>query len=104
MVKLEPPATKMSVLQQQQEALHAFENVLVSIGNVLESLVLSQKHQIQLGVKVTPDLLQLVKRYHQRWNDLKQKIEVRHASINRAMVKYDPAKLGIAGTLILCVT
>ena len=58
---------------------------------------MSQKRQLQLSVKVSPDLIQLVKRFHQRWNDLKQKVEGRHSAIDKAMVKYDPVNLGVAG-------
>ena len=58
---------------------------------------MSQKRQLQLSVKVSPDLIQLVKRFHQRWNDLKQKVEGRHSTIDKAMVKYDPVNLGVAG-------
>ena len=58
---------------------------------------MSQKHQIQLSVKVSPELIQLVKRFHQRWNDLKQKVEGRHSAIDKALVKYDPVNLGVAG-------
>ena len=58
---------------------------------------MSQKRQIQLSVKVSPDLIQLVKRFHQRWNELKQKVEGRHSAIDKAMVKYDPVNLGVAG-------
>jgi hypothetical protein len=61
---------------------------------------MSQKRQLQLSVKVSPDLIQLVKRFHQRWNELKQKVEGRHSAINKAMVKYDPVNLGVAGTYI----
>ena len=58
---------------------------------------MSQKHQLQLGVKVSPDLIQLVRRFHQRWNELKQKVEGRHSAIDKALVKYDPVNLGVAG-------
>ena len=77
--------------------LQQFENALLIIGDILEALVMSQKHQLQLSVKVSPELIQLVKRFHQRWNELKQKVEGRHSAIDRAMVKYDPVNLGVAG-------
>ena len=78
--------------------LQQFENALLAIGDILEALVMSQKRQLQLSVKVSPDLIQLVKRFHQRWNELKQKVESRHSAIDKAMVKYDPVNLGVAGT------
>lgn len=58
---------------------------------------MSQKRQLQRSVKVSPDLIQLVKRFHQRWNELKQKVEGRHSAINKARVKYNPVNLGMAG-------
>ena len=79
------------------ETFQQFENALLAIGDILEALVMSQKRQLQLSVKVSPDLIQLVKRFHQRWNELKQKVEGRHSAIDKAMVKYDPVNLGVAG-------
>ena len=73
-----------------------FESHLVSLGDILEAIVTSQKRQLQMGVKVLPDLLQLVLRFHQRWNELKQVITTRHSTIERAMVKYNPENMGIA--------
>ena len=53
-------------------------------------------------MKVSSDLIQLVKRFHQRWNDLKQKVEGRHSAIDKALVKYDPVNLGVAGRSCDC--
>ena len=50
----------------------------------------------QLGANVSLDLSELVKRFQQRWSDIKQKITSRHSSIDKAMVKYDPENMGIA--------
>ena len=81
-----------------------FEASLVADGNVLEAIVLSQRKQVQLGVKVTSDLYQLVKRFHQRWNQLKRTVDERRVAIQRAQIKYDPANLSTAGgwSLLLC--
>lgn len=70
---------------------------MVHIGEELGVLVNSQRRQLELGVKKSVDLFQLVKRYHQRWNSLKARVERRHSDIEAAMVKYDPANLGVAG-------
>lgn len=88
---------KRYVLIGDLNFLQQFENALLAIGDILEALVMSQKRQLQLSVKVSPDLIQLVKRFHQRWNELKQKVEGRHSAIDKAMVKYDPVNLGVAG-------
>ena len=58
----------------------------------------SQKRQLELGVRKSMELFQLVKRYHQRWNALRGRIEKRHADIEAAMIKYDPQNLGVSGT------
>lgn len=70
---------------------------MVRIGDVLGILVTSQKRQLELGVRKSVELFDLVKRYYQRWNLLKTRVEKRHADIESAMVKYDPANLGVAG-------
>ena len=74
-----------------------FEKTVVHIGEALGVLVGSQKRQLELGLRKSVDLIQLVKAYHQRWIALKRKVEKRHADIETAMVKYDPANLGVAG-------
>ena len=70
---------------------------MVRIGDILGILVTSQKRQLELGIKKSEDLFDLVKRCYQRWNMLKTRVEKRHADIEAAMVKYDPANLGVAG-------
>ena len=79
-----------------------FELTVVHIGEALGVLVISQKRQLELGVRKSVELFQLVKRYHQRWNQLKTKVEKRHGDIEAAMVKSDPANLGVAGECIVC--
>ena len=79
------------------DLLQIFENNLVAVGHQLEAIVLSQRKQVQLGVKVTSDLYQLVKRFHQRWNQLKQIADERRVSIQKAQIKYDPANLSTTG-------
>ena len=64
---------------------------------MLEAIVLSQRKQVQLGVKVTSDLYQLVKRFHQRWNQLKRTVDERRVAIQTAQIKYDPANLSTSG-------
>ena len=68
----------------------------MSVGNVLEDIVASQKRQLEIGVKVAPDLIQMVKRFHQRWNQLKQLITDRRSGIERGLQKYDLETLGVA--------
>ncbi len=75
----------------------------MSIGNQLEAIVRSQRKQVQLGVKVTSDLYQLVKRFHQRWNQLKQIVDQRRVAIQTAQIQYDPANLSTTGDSIVCV-
>ena len=67
------------------------------IGDALGVLVTSQKRQLELGLRKSVELFELVKRYHQRWSVLKGRVEKRHADIEAAMVKYDPANLGVSG-------
>lgn len=74
-----------------------FEAGLVTIGKKLEGIVLSQRKQVQLGAKVTSDLYQLVKRFHQRWNQLKRTADERRVAIQTAQIKYDPTNLSTAG-------
>lgn len=74
-----------------------FEQTIVRIGEALGVLVTSQKRQLELGVRKSEELFELVKRYHQRWNLLKARVEKRHTDLEAAMVKYDPANLGVAG-------
>ena len=50
----------------------------------------------QLGAKVSSDLAELVKRFHERWVEVKKKVTARYSSIDKAMVKYDPENLGVA--------
>lgn len=76
--------------------IQLFESTLVCIGNELEDIVASQRRQLELGVKVAPDLIQMVKRFHQRWNELKRVITDRRSSIERGLQKYDLEILGIA--------
>lgn len=70
---------------------------MVAIGDGLGVLVTSQKRQLELGVRKSVDLFQLVKNYHQRWSGLKGRIQTRHADIEASMVKYDPANIGVTG-------
>ena len=56
----------------------------------------SQKRQLEMGVKVAPDLIAMVKRFHQRWNELKQFITDRRTGIEKGLQKYDMETLGIA--------
>ncbi len=69
---------------------------MVEVGESLGTLVNSQKRQLELGIRKSMDLVQMVKRYHQRWNSIRNAIEKRRADIEAAMVKYDPANLGVA--------
>ncbi len=69
---------------------------MVEVGESLGTLVNSQKRQLELGIRKSMDLVQMVKRYHQRWNSIRNVIEKRRADIEAAMVKYDPANLGVA--------
>lgn len=62
---------------------------------MLGSLVNTQKRQLDLGVRKSVELQQLVKKYHQRWNSLTGGIEKRRTDIKVAMVKYDPANLAV---------
>ena len=68
---------------------------MVEVGESLGTLVNSQKRQLELGIRKSMDLVQMVKRYHQRWNSIRNVIEKRRADIEAAMVKYDPANLGV---------
>ena len=68
-----------------------------AIGDSLGVLVASQKRQLELGVRKSPELLQLVKEYHQRWSTLKNRVEKRRADIDAAIMKYDPANIGVSG-------
>ncbi len=43
----------------------------------------------------------MVKRYYQRWNSIRNVIEKRRADIEAAMVKYDPANLGVAVSIVI---
>ncbi len=70
--------------------------MVASIGDSLGVLVGSQKRQLELGVRKSPELFQLVKDYYQRWNTLKNRVEKRHADIEAAMIKYDPANIGVS--------
>ncbi len=69
---------------------------MLEVGESLGTLVNAQKRQLELGVRKSMDLVQMVKRYHQRWNSIRNVIEKRRADIEAAMVKYDPANLGVA--------
>ncbi len=71
--------------------------MIIAIGDSLGVLVISQKRQLELGVRKSPELFQLVKEYYQRWNTLKNRVEKRHTDIEAAMVKYDPANIGVSG-------
>ena len=50
----------------------------------------------QLGADVSTDLSDLVKRFHQRWSEVKKRVTARYSSIDKAMVKYDPENMGVA--------
>ncbi len=76
--------------------MQQFEIHLVNLGDALEAIVTSQKRQLQMGVKVSPELIQLVRRFHHRWNKLKHVITERRAAIDNAMVKYNPETMGYA--------
>ena len=73
-----------------------FEASLLSLSDILESIVVSEKLQLQMNVKVSPDLMHLVRSYHQRWKDLLQKTTNRHSVIKKALVKNNPAYWGFA--------
>ena len=73
-----------------------FEASLLSLSDILESIVVSEKLQLQMNVKVSPDLMHLVRSYHQRWKDLQQKTTNRHSVIKKALVKNNPAYWGFA--------
>ena len=73
--------------------LQLFETSLLSLSDILESIVVSQKLQLQMNVQVSPDLLHLVRSYHQRWKDLQQKTTNRHSIIKKA---FNPANWGFA--------
>ena len=70
---------------------------MVEVGENLGVLVNSQKKQLELGVRKSMDLVQMVKKFHQRWNAIRDRIEKRKKDIKDAMIKYDPANLGVAG-------
>ena len=72
----------------------------MAIGEGLGALVSSQRRQLDLGVRKSVELQQLVKRYHQRWNSVKGRVEKRQADIKVAMVKYDPANLGVTSEFV----
>ncbi len=74
-----------------------FEASLVAIGKQLEAIVLSQRKQVQLGVKVNSDLFKLVKGFHHHWNQLKQCVDQRRVAIQSAQIQYDPANLSTTG-------
>jgi len=74
---------------------------MVELGENLGILVNSQKKQLELGVRKSADLVQMVKKFYQRWNAIRDLIEKRKADIKAAMVKYDPANLGVAGEGVL---
>ena len=69
----------------------------MSIGETLNRLVTSQKRQLELGVRKSAELIQLVKGYHGRWSVLKEGVDTRKADTETAMVKYDPANIGTTG-------
>ena len=71
----------------------------MSLGDLLEVIVTSQKRQAQLGMRVSADPVQLVKRFHQHWNELKQVITARRTAIDNALVKYNPEVMGVASKL-----
>ena len=56
-------------------------------------------HTHQLGAKVASELAELVRRFHERWVEVKKKVTNRYAAIDKAMVKYDPENLGVASEL-----
>ncbi len=60
---------------------------MVEVGESLGTLVNSQIRQLELDVRKSMDLVQMVKRYHQRWNSIRNVIEKRRANIEAAMVK-----------------
>ena len=49
-----------------------------------------------MGAKISSDLAELVKRFHERWVEVKKKVTNRYSDIDKAMVKYDPENLGVA--------
>ena len=95
----------VSVLVQQIEDGHlqsftfpftqGFDCAIANIGEKLGCLVNSQKRQLDLGVRKSVELVQLVKKYYHRWNCLTSSAEKRRTDIEAAMVKYDPANLGV---------
>ncbi len=77
-----------------------YEKEASEIGDALNILVSSQKKQLELGVKKSTELFQIVKSYLLRWNILKGRIEKRYAEIETAMIKYDPANLGLSSKCV----
>lgn len=75
----------------------------MDLGDAMEAIVASQKRQLQMGVKVSPELIQLVRRFHDRWNKLKQMITERHEAIGVAMEKYNPETMVFASECICMV-
>ena len=84
------------MLTQQLEELREFEAGLVVVGNVLEKVISTQKKLVQLGAKVSSELSELVRRFHERWLEVKKRVTARYSAIDKAMVKYDPENLGVA--------
>jgi hypothetical protein len=91
-----PVANRVVMLTQQLEELREFEAGLVVMGNVLERVLGTQKKLVQLGAKVSVDLSELVRRFHERWVEVRRRVTNRYSSIDKAMVKYDPENLGVA--------
>ena len=50
----------------------------------------------QLGARVSGDLVELVRRFHERWGEVKKTVTKRYSAIDKALVKYDPQNLGVA--------
>ena len=42
------------------------------------------------------ELVELVRRFHERWVEVKKRVTSRYSVIDKAMVKYDPENLGVA--------
>ncbi|CAI8007197.1 Dystrophin, partial [Geodia barretti] len=91
-----PVANRVVMLTQQLEELREFEAGLVVVGNVLERVIGTQKKLMQLGARVSGDLVELVRRFHERWGEVKKTITKRYSAIDKALVKYDPQNLGVA--------
>ncbi len=56
---------------------------MLAVEESLGILVNSQKRQLELGIRKSMDLVQMVKRYYQRWNSIRNVIEKRRAELRQ---------------------